>query len=211
MRRECVHLPSEVDDWDVEVLKDLDLDRLDDDDDLADLVAQAEVLHSDESQGSGFLQTLRGCDMEDCRVAFVVVHFWDSVLPPQLAGFVVYKHFGPAWFMSTSLLHLSVASRYRGLGFGRKLVALVEDEASQLSLSGEITVAASPGIAGLFWHLHFSKSLTHQADMVLVRRRFHVDLSGSKSPSFQTRTSWLRHMQLDDLAGARLERASSAA
>jgi len=90
-----------------------------------------------------------------------------------------------------------------------QLVALVEERASQLSLSGEVVAAASRASLGFFERLGFRMS-TRQGEAVLVRQRFGMDVGGIKSPSVSHVPSLCR-ATLEDLAGPKLERASSAA
>lgn len=138
-----------------EYLCDLDLERLEHDSSLAGFVAQAETMFKTFFEECGFMSSLR--DWKPCLVTLLLAPAGERAeAERELAGFVIYKHWGPP-VRTMTLLRVAVDPKYARLGYGRQLVKIVEDRARALPVQacGEVSLCALPEVVGFYRKMRY--------------------------------------------------------
>jgi len=152
----------------MEYLCDLDLERLEHESSLADFVAQAEMMFKMFFEECGFISSLRSWD--HCLVTLLLIEApadEHNEAKMELAGFVIYKHWGPP-VRTMTLLRVAVDPKHRKLGYGRKLVKIVEDKARALPVQacGEVSLCALPEVVAFYKNLSYKEDLRDAKTMM---------------------------------------------
>jgi len=145
----------------IEYLFDLDLKRLEHDASLAGFVGQAETLFKSFFEECGFISSIR--TWSQCLVTLLLAEVpacEHSAARQELAGFVIYKHWGPP-VRTMTLLRVAVDPKHRGFGFGRQLVKIVEDRARALPVQacGEVSLCALPEVVSFYKKMSYKEDV----------------------------------------------------